>query len=278
MNDKVKLIVNTLPLVLVPLIRERKKIKEHPDVKHVTETTVDFSHKVKDKTIETKDKVAEKTQPVKSYVVQKKRLYEYNKQMKQPFKEEQKEAKQQQKEIDHLDKKLQKNIDARNKEEEKVQKENKKARIKELTHYQNVEEQQAKKGEKLQKENEKDVTKLDKKLQSNIEAREQEEQKLEQQNKEERIKEIKKYEGHQMNTATTQSSNAKSINDVSSKQAKPNIQELVNERVRNEKEEKSSHLLFNQHKSSMSQHISQFPYDEHTTEHQKSKKRFRRNK
>jgi len=107
---------------------------------------------------------------------------------------------------------------------------------------------------------------------------EQEEQKLEQQNKEERIKEIKKYEGHQMNTATTQSSNAKSINDVSSKQAKPNIQELVNERVRNEKEEKSSHLLFNQHKSSMSQHISQFPYDEHTSEHKKSKKRFRRNK
>ena len=51
MNDKVKLIVNTLPLVLVPLIRERKKIKEHPDVKHVTETTVDFSHKVKEKTI-----------------------------------------------------------------------------------------------------------------------------------------------------------------------------------------------------------------------------------
>ncbi|WP_070372988.1 hypothetical protein [Mammaliicoccus sciuri] len=147
-----------------------------------------------------------------------------------------------------------------------------------MTHYQKVEEQQAKKGEKLQKENEKDVTKLDKKLQSNIEAREQEEQKLEQQNKEERIKEIKKYEGHQMNTTTTQSSNAKSINDVSSKQAKPNIQELVNERVRNEKEEKSSHLLFNQHKSSMSQHISQFPYDEHTTEHQKSKKRFRRNK
>ena len=45
--------------------------------------------------------------------------------MKQPFKEEQKEAKQQQKEIDHLDKKLQKNIDARNKEEEKAQKENK---------------------------------------------------------------------------------------------------------------------------------------------------------
>lgn len=81
-----------------------------------------------------------------------------------------------------------------------------------------------------------------------------------------------------MNTATTQSSHAKSINDVSSKQAKPNIQELVNERVRNEKEEKSSHLLFNQHRSSMSQHISQFPYDEHTSEHKKSKKRFRRNK
>ncbi|RIN22349.1 hypothetical protein, partial [Mammaliicoccus vitulinus] len=78
MNDKVKLIVNTLPLILVPLIKERKKIKEHPDVKHVTETTVDFSHKVKDKSIETKEKVSEKSQPVISYVGQKKRLYDYN--------------------------------------------------------------------------------------------------------------------------------------------------------------------------------------------------------
>ena len=88
MNDKVKLLVNTLPLIIVPLITERKKFKEHPDVKNITGKTLDVSHKVKDKSIQTKDKIAEKSEPVKSYVVQKKRLYEYNKQMNQPFKEE----------------------------------------------------------------------------------------------------------------------------------------------------------------------------------------------
>ena len=46
MNDKVKLLVNTLPLIIVPLITERKKFKEHPDVKkNITGKTLDVSHK-----------------------------------------------------------------------------------------------------------------------------------------------------------------------------------------------------------------------------------------
>ncbi|WP_031547231.1 hypothetical protein [Salinicoccus luteus] len=49
MNDKVKMAATLLPVILVPLFNERKRIKEHPDMQKLGETSSTVYHVAKDK-------------------------------------------------------------------------------------------------------------------------------------------------------------------------------------------------------------------------------------
>lgn len=62
--DKKKLIktaINVLPIIIVPLVVERKKIKEHPDVKKATDATSRAASK-------TTSAISNKSSDVKAYV------------------------------------------------------------------------------------------------------------------------------------------------------------------------------------------------------------------
>ncbi|CAM2859412.1 hypothetical protein [Salinicoccus roseus] len=49
MNDKVKMAATLLPVILVPLFNERKRIKKHPDVQKIGEASTTVYHAAKDK-------------------------------------------------------------------------------------------------------------------------------------------------------------------------------------------------------------------------------------
>lgn len=90
MNKTIKMIVNVLPVFLVPLILERKKFKAHPDVQKVTQTTVNTSKTVAHKTGQVansvKDSVVLGSSHLKSTIQTKKRRHDYNKVMKKKLK------------------------------------------------------------------------------------------------------------------------------------------------------------------------------------------------
>ncbi|BAE19181.1 truncated hypothetical protein [Staphylococcus saprophyticus subsp. saprophyticus ATCC 15305] len=68
----IKTIITVAPVFLVPLIVERKRIKDHPDVKKASDATVSASKTVADKSVHLKDNVVEKSSNAKAYVVDKK--------------------------------------------------------------------------------------------------------------------------------------------------------------------------------------------------------------
>ncbi len=107
--DKKKLIktlINVLPIVIVPLVTERKRIKEHPDVQKVTKATS-----------KTTSAISNKASDVKEYVGDKKQEFDNKRELKKIAKENdpayiekkgEKLAKQNRKEADKMDKKTSK--------------------------------------------------------------------------------------------------------------------------------------------------------------------------
>ncbi|UDI78917.1 hypothetical protein HYI43_10250 [Staphylococcus taiwanensis] len=214
--DKKKIIktaINVLPIIIVPLVVERKRIKSHPEVQKASNATSNAGHAI-----------AGKASDVKDYLGDKKQEYDNKRELKKIAKENDPEyiakkgeklAKKNRKEADKMDKKLQKNIDERHKEEEKAREKNEKQRIKDMKKTQKYQEkvgltpgklddETEKKGEKLEKENKKDVNKLDKKLQKNIDKRHKEEEKVQKQEEKSRIKEMKKLKDYDANSVVTQ--------------------------------------------------------------------------
>lgn len=214
--DKKKMIktaINVLPIFIVPLVVERKRIKSHPEVQKATNATTNAGHTI-----------ANKASDVKDYVGDKKQEFDNKRELKKIAKENDPEyiekkgvklAKKNRKEADKMNKKLQKNIEQRHKDEEKAREKNEKERIKDMKKTQKYQEQVGltpgkldedteKKGEKLEKENKKEVNKLDKKLQKNIEQRHKDEEKIQKQNEKARIKEMKKYEDYDADSVVTQ--------------------------------------------------------------------------
>src|SRR5699024_10077354 len=49
MNDKVRMAVTLLPVILVPLFNERNRIKEHPDMQKIGSASADVYHTAKDR-------------------------------------------------------------------------------------------------------------------------------------------------------------------------------------------------------------------------------------
>ncbi|MCG7339778.1 hypothetical protein MHZ36_10780 [Staphylococcus sp. ACRSN] len=227
MNKKqlIKTIITVAPVFLVPLIVERKKIKEHPDVKKATDKTVSASKTVAGKSVQFKDTVVEKSSNAKDYVAEKKHDRDQKRELKRIAKEHdpayiekkgEKLAKENRKEANKMDKLLQKNIDKRHKQEEKLREENKKQRIKDMKqankHMEKIgltpgklDDETEKKGEKLEKNNRKDINKLDKVLQKNIDKRHKQEEKAQEQNKKARLSEFKKYKNYVAKSVVKQS-------------------------------------------------------------------------
>ncbi|OHP66973.1 hypothetical protein HMPREF2715_09365 [Staphylococcus sp. HMSC062A01] len=131
--DKKKIIktaINVLPIIIVPLVVERKRIKSHPEVQKATHATTNAGQAI-----------ANKATGAKEYLGDKKQEFDNKRELKKIAKENDPEyiqkkgeklAKKNYKEADKMNKKLQKNIDKRHKEEEKLQKQEEKARIKEM--------------------------------------------------------------------------------------------------------------------------------------------------
>lgn len=67
----IKFMINVLPIVLVPLIVERKRIKQHPDVQKVTDATSKVASK-------TSAAISNTASDVKEYVGDKKQDFENN--------------------------------------------------------------------------------------------------------------------------------------------------------------------------------------------------------
>ncbi|MFD3219563.1 hypothetical protein ACE3LZ_01005 [Staphylococcus saprophyticus] len=212
----IKTIITVAPVFLVPLIVERKRIKDHPDVKKASDATVSASKTVADKSVHLKDNVVEKSSNAKAYVVDKKHNMDQKRELKRIAKENdpayiekkgEKLEKENRKEADKMNKILQKNIDKRHIEEEKARQENEKQRIKDMKksnkHMEKVgltpgklDDETEKKGEKLEKDNRKDVNKLNKLLQKNIDKRHKKEEKVQEKNKKARLSEFKKYKDY----------------------------------------------------------------------------------
>lgn len=124
----IKTIITVAPVFLVPLIVERKRIKDHPDVKKASDATAKASKTVANKSVQIKDTVVDKSANAKDYVIDKKHNMDQKRELKRIAKEHdpayiekkgEKLEKENRKEADKMKKKLQKNIDKRHNEEEK---------------------------------------------------------------------------------------------------------------------------------------------------------------
>lgn len=94
MKDKIRMAATVLPVLLVPLIRNRKEIKEHPDVKKLAKNSNILYDKVKDKAQvvtevgatgynETRDFISSKYQNSKQKHAYNKQIKDYNKLQKE---------------------------------------------------------------------------------------------------------------------------------------------------------------------------------------------------
>lgn len=106
----IKFMINVLPIVLVPLIVERKRIKQHPDVQKVTDATSKVASK-------TSAAISNTASDVKEYVGDKKQDFENKRELKKFAREHdpayiekkgEKLAKQNRKDADKMNKILQK--------------------------------------------------------------------------------------------------------------------------------------------------------------------------
>lgn len=163
----IKFMINVLPIVLVPLIVERKRIKQHPDVQKVTDATSKVASK-------TSAAISNTASDVKEYVGDKKQDFENKRELKK-FAREHDPA--------YIEKKGEEKAGLTpNKLDEKTEK----------------------KGDKLAEKNRKEIAKMNKKLQKNIEKRHKEEQKRQQEADKARIKSFKKYKDYVAKSASQQ--------------------------------------------------------------------------
>lgn len=123
MNQKVKAAVNVAAIILVPLINERQKIKQHPDYAKVKNNAVNTLHSTKDKTVTAGQKavhtavdVKDKTVAAAQFVAEKKAVIDQKREVKKVEKAE----KRQEKETEKLNKLLAAEIEKRQKEEDKA--------------------------------------------------------------------------------------------------------------------------------------------------------------
>ncbi|MCE5529080.1 hypothetical protein JL965_09290 [Staphylococcus pseudintermedius] len=239
MNKTIKMIVNVLPVFLVPLILERKKFKAHPDVQKVTQTTVNTSKTVAHKTGQVansvKDSVVLGSSHLKSTIQTKKRRHDYNKVMKKEAEIQRynrpenvrargKEiAKENRKEIDKLAKSLEKHIAERHKEEDRAFNQRQKQMIKTMKKMQKYEEKVGhspeqrdakteKRAEKIEKRNKKEIDKMNKDLKKHLKERHKKEEKVAKAREKalkKNMKDMKKHEekaGHTTDAAPTKRS------------------------------------------------------------------------
>lgn len=202
----IKFMINVLPIVLVPLIVERKRIKQHPDVQKVTDATSKVASK-------TSAAISNTASDVKEYVGDKKQDFENKRELKKFAREHdpayiekkgEKLAKQNRKDADKMNKILQKNIEKRHKEEQKAREKNEIQRIKDMKKSQKYEVKAGLTPNKLDEKNRKEIAKMNKKLQKNIEKRHKEEQKRQQEADKARIKSFKKYKDYVAKSASQQ--------------------------------------------------------------------------
>lgn len=263
MNKTIKMIVNVLPVFLVPLILERKKFKAHPDVQKVTQTTVNTSKTVAHKTGQVansvKDSVVLGSSHLKSTIQTKKRRHDYNKVMKKEAEIQRynrpenvrargKEiAKENRKEIDKLAKSLEKHIAERHKEEDKAFNQRQKQMIKTMKKMQKYEEKVGhspeqrdakteKRAEKIEKRNKKEVDKMNKDLKKHLKERHKKEEKVAKAREKalkKNMKDMKKHEekaGHTTDAAPTKRSvnqnNTVQSNEQQEKQRITTLSEL----------------------------------------------------
>ncbi|HHO1135369.1 TPA: hypothetical protein ACRT89_001368, partial [Staphylococcus aureus] len=153
----IKFMINVLPIVLVPLIVERKRIKQHPDVQKVTDATSKVASK-------TSAAISNTASDVKEYVGDKKQDFENKRELKKFAREHdpayiekkgEKLAKQNRKDADKMNKILQKNIEKRHKEEQKAREKNEIQRIKDMKNSQKYEEKAGLTPNKLDEKTEK---------------------------------------------------------------------------------------------------------------------------
>ncbi|MEJ7541708.1 hypothetical protein [Staphylococcus intermedius] len=239
MNKTIKMMINVLPVFLVPLILERKKFKEHPDVQKVTQTTVNTSKTVAHQTgrvaNSVKDTVVSGSSHLKSTIQTKKRRHDYNKVMKKEAEIQRYHrpenvrargkaiAKENRKEIDKLAKNLEKHVAERHKEEDKALDQRQKQMIKTMKKMQKYEEKVGhtpgqldakteKRAEKIEKRNKKEVDKMNKNLKKHLEQRHKKEEKAAKAREKalkKNMKDMKKYEeqaGHTPDATLTNSS------------------------------------------------------------------------
>ena len=202
MNKKklIKTLVTVLPVFLVPLIVERKKIKKHPDVQKVTDATQKATKAVVDTSTD-----------VKEYIVDKKDAFEEKREIKKIERENdpayiqaqiEKQKKEEQKEAKKMRNKLEKHIEARHKEEEKLRKSLQKARIKSMKEAQ----KRVAKAHDASKADAVDTTsvqELAERLNTRIEERHAAESLLREQNLESRVKTFEAYVQPKTDKAST---------------------------------------------------------------------------
>lgn len=152
MNEKIRTAVNVAAVILVPLINERQKLKEHPDYIKAKNNAVNTLHTTKDVAVKTKDKtvsasqkavhtavdVKDKTVAVAQFVAEKKAVMDKKHEEKKIVKAE----KRQEKETEKLNQLLTSEIEKRRKEEDKQLKVRQKDMISAIKQHGTVEKKQ----------------------------------------------------------------------------------------------------------------------------------------
>lgn len=233
-KDTVRTAINVAAVILVPLISERDRIKDHEEIKKAKalslkayDKTLQISKAAKDKTIYATEKAVHSANAVKNSTVNtaqfvnekvqtKKKQHNYNQQMKAHIKQERKEKKVEkhiEKSVTTLDNNLSKNIEKRRNEERKLLKSRQKSMISEMKQFKDYEAKAQKdvafdpqQPKKLNRRDHKAIQKLQRNLDQTIAARHKIEEKRIEENQQRMIKEMKKYSKYKIKTPKQKSS------------------------------------------------------------------------
>lgn len=233
-KDTVRTAINVAAVILVPLISERNRIKDHEEVKKAKafslkayDKTSQITKAAKDKTIHATEKAVHSANTVKNSTVNtaqfindkvqtKKKQHDYNQQMNAHIKQERKEkkaVKDLEKSVTTLDNNLSKNIEKRRNEERKLLKSRQKSMISEMKEFKDYEAKAQKdivfnpqQPKKLNRRDQKAIQKLQRNLDQTIAARHKIEDKRIEENQQRLIKEMKKYRNYKIKTPKQKSS------------------------------------------------------------------------
>ncbi|WP_414051049.1 hypothetical protein [Macrococcus animalis] len=225
-KETVKSAINLAAVILVPLISERDRIKDHEEVQKAKDlslkafdTTKRVTNKTKKSAVNTTQKIVTSANSIKNatvntaqFVGQKaentKKTHNYNQQMKQHLKQEKSEQKQEKnlkKEITKLNNNLASNIESRHSAENKELSSRQKAMIKEMKQYKNYVAKAPlketnhftpEKPKKIHRRDKKAINQLSKNLSKTIDARHNEEEQLIQKQQKAMIKEMEQYKNY----------------------------------------------------------------------------------